>query len=304
MRRSGYQHPDYAKSLSCFGEPVYLPLSEGWILRRSIPESSYNDAMGLYPLFICRDWAYLKQDLKAMEDEWIALSMVADPLARLELRNLAECFPDKCIPFKRHYIIDLTKSPQSFVSHHHQRYMRKALKKITVDLCERPHDYLMAWMQLYDVLIQRHGIQGLTRFSRNIFSRQLKVPGIRVFKAELEGRIVGMQIWYATGDKAYYHLGACNQDGYSHHAAFALFWKVIEYFQHDQVKWLCLGSGAGTQSDPADGLARFKKGWANETRIAYFCGVVNRSDVYNRLIRIKAATATNYFPAYRNGEFS
>jgi len=304
MHLYGYQHPSYAHSFRCYGEPIHLPRSNAWLLRRSVPGSPYHDAMGLYPLFICRDWSKLSLDLKALSRQWIALSLVTDPFGEFDHQELSACFPDVCMPFKIHHIINLNQPRSAFISQHHQRYARKALKTVSIDVCEYPNAYLKEWTKLYHDLIKRHDIKGMTRFSDSIFSVHLNVPGSVVFKAMVEDRITGMQIWYQINDKAYYHLGACNDEGYANHAAFGLFWTAIEYFEKNDVLRLNLGSGAGTTKGKEDGLTRFKRGWANDSQTVYFCGVVSQSTPYQAMTYSSTAKSNGYFPAYRTGEFS
>lgn len=64
-----------------------------------------------------------------------------------------------------------------------------------------------------------------------------------------------------------------------------------------------LGAGAGIDDKGTDGLTRFKRGWSTGTRTAYFCGRVFDHAKYSELVRATSASATNYFPAYRAGEF-
>jgi hypothetical protein len=67
------------------------------------------------------------------------------------------------------------------------------------------------------------------------------------------------------------------------------------------LKWLDLGSGSGVRQEP-DGLGRFKNGWATGARTAYFGGRILDRAAYARLA--ERAGETEYFPAYRAGEFS
>src|SRR6266852_8659851 len=76
---TGYAHPSYAAALWEFGTPCHLPASGGSILQRPIDGSTYFDGMGSYPLFACRDWSRLGEDLASLEGELVALSMVTDP---------------------------------------------------------------------------------------------------------------------------------------------------------------------------------------------------------------------------------
>jgi len=66
-----YAHAGYAASLAEFGEPVFLPRSGGWILRRRIDGSPFSDAMGPYPLFFCPNWSGLGEDLSELAAELV-----------------------------------------------------------------------------------------------------------------------------------------------------------------------------------------------------------------------------------------
>ena len=70
----------------------------------------------------------------------------------------------------------------------------------------------------------------MTKFSWEAFAKQLSVPGIVAFRALVEGKAVGMLLWYKQNDIGYYHLGAYNALGYELNASFALFWTLIDYF--------------------------------------------------------------------------
>ncbi len=304
---TGYAHPAYAEALAEFGAPRPLPRSGAWILERPVPGTNDTDAMGCYPLFACRDWSRLHADLADLENGLVSLVVVPDPFGEYELPYLEECFPDACKPFKEHFVADLELSPLSFVHRHHLRYARNALREVSVERCADPLAYLDDWVALYGTLVERHGIEGLRRFSRPSFERQLDVPGIRAFRATDESGTVSMLLWYVHGEVAYYHLGASNERGYELRASFALFWRAFEDLRAAGVRWLDLGAGAGVAEDPGGGLSRFKQGWSSGTRPAYLCGRVFDHGRYEDLAGRRAAVAAPggdaYFPAYRDGEF-
>ena len=269
---TGYLHSGYADSLSEFGEPRLLPKSQGWILERTIPGSCSRDAMGCYPLFSCRDWSRLDEDLEDLGTDWISLSLVTDPFGSYDTALLKKCFKDLVIPFKEHFVVDLTRPMRGYVSAHHYRYATKALRTIDVIKCEKPTDYVDKWTGLYQHLIKRHSIKGISAFSRNSFLKQLEVPGLVLFRACRQNELVGMTAWYVQEDSAYYHLGAYSATGYKLHASFALFWAAIEYLTETGSKRLNLGAGAGVHGNSEDGLTRFKMGWSTGTQTAYLCG--------------------------------
>jgi len=130
----GYLSPQYAESLREFGLPRLLPLSGGWVLQRNIPGSVEFDAMGCYPLFSCRDWNHLAEDLTELENEVVCLSVVPEPFDDFREDVLRKAFPDKLVVLKQRFVVDLTKTPETFVSKHHQYYARKALRVITVEV--------------------------------------------------------------------------------------------------------------------------------------------------------------------------
>jgi hypothetical protein len=296
---SGYLHADYARALAAFGQPVFLPNAGGWVLKRAIPNSIRTDAMSCYPLFACRDWQQLAGDLEALEraDELVSLTVVTDPFGSYGLSDLRQAFHDLVRPFKEHFVVDLSQPLSRRVCAHHRRNAHQALAVLEIERCE-PESVLGEWLTLYDHLIQRHGIEGVATFSRESFARQLQVLGITVFRARQQGETVGMTLWYRCGDRAYYHLAAYSPRGYELKASFALFWQAGETFAREGVRWLALG--AGLDEDAADGLTRFKRGWATGTRTAYLCGRILDRQAYAALAFSAGITSEIYFPAYRH----
>jgi hypothetical protein len=299
---AGYLHGAYADSLAEYGIPTMLPRSGAWLLKRRIDGGALHDAMGCYPLLACREWAQLPRDLEDLRQDLVCVSAVPDPFGDFPLELLTECF-DFVRPFKEHFVIELARSPRSYVSPHHRRNVRRALRVVDVEACNDPPAVLDDWAGLYSHLVQRHEITGIRSFSRSSFACQLAVPGITVFRATHARCTVGMLLWYVQGDVAYYHLGASNARGYDLGASFALFRSAIDFFTNSGLQWIDLGSGAGLVDSATDGLRRFKRGWSTHTRTAYFCGRIFDA---RRYAALAAATDTEnavYFPAYRSGEF-
>jgi hypothetical protein len=301
---TGYMHKRYAESLSEYGVPYKLPKSNSWILKRSIAGFSHHDGMGCYPIFCCENWELLADDLNAIDTDFVTLSVVTDPFGEYDERYLKVCFPDLCKPFKHHFVTDLSQAPGSFISDHHRRNAKKACEKVHVELCEAPTEYLEEWVALYSNLIVRHGIQGISAFSKESFEKQLEVPGLVAVRAAYERKTVGMLLWYVQRNTAYYHLGAYSDLGYKLKSSFALFSWAIDHFADTDVDWLNLGAGPGLNGGEEDGLSRFKRGWSSGTRLAYFCGRIFDQKRNDAILSAKKISETEYFPAYRLGEFS
>jgi lipid II:glycine glycyltransferase (peptidoglycan interpeptide bridge formation enzyme) len=245
----------------------------------------------------------LHGDLEDLRSELVSLSVVTDPFGEYVSDYLRECFADVVTPFKQHFIIDLSRPRDEFVSNHHRRNARNALQAVDVETCQDSAQLLEEWIELYEHLIERHRIEGISAFSRESFAKQFRVPGIIIFRASLGGVTVGMTLWYMQGEVGYYHLGAYSAEGYELRASFALFWTAIKYFADHGSRWLDLGGGAGIKPDGTDGLSRFKAGWSTRTRTAYFCGRIFDHEKYCAITKATGIAASSYFPAYRLGEF-
>lgn len=295
----GYRHPGYAASLQEFGEPRFLPACRGWILERPIPATPWRDAMGCYPIFTCQDWTRLHEDVAALRTDLVALSLVTDPFGNFSPADLQRAF-ERVTPYKEHFVLDLQQNPHDAVSAHHRRNARRAQQRVDVQLVSQPINLLDEWTALYDVLINRHNITGITAFSRRAFAQQLQVPGTVLLSAQADGETVGITWWYKSDYVAYYHLGAYSPSGYALMASFALFWAAIDYFK-DHMRWLSLGAGAGATAAES-GLTRFKRGWASDTRPVYFCSQILAPAQYQQLVDTNGVTRTDYFPAYRGKE--
>jgi hypothetical protein len=299
---TGYLHHDYAKSLSEFGEPLLLPKSGGWLLKR--PIDKFADAMGIYPLFACADWKALKADLRQLDRTLVSVIVVTDPFGEYDEDLLRQCFPNLLRPFKLHFVNDLSMPLEDSTYRHHARNVRIGISQVGVERCEDPSHYLDDWTKLYSLLTERHRISGIRAFSRESFARQLTVPGITSFRAFRGTDTVGMILWYVQCGVAYYHLGAYTDEGYRLRASFALFRTALNYFAECGLSYVSLGAGAGILDDAEDGLSRFKRGWSNGVRTAYICGRIFDLEKYQSLISARPFGVTDYFPAYRQGEFN
>jgi len=298
---TGYLHPAYSAALENIGTPRQLPGSSAWVLLRPIPRSRDKDAIGCYPLFTCRDWSRLRADVDALAGDAVSLFLVMDPLGTYDISDLRLTFPDLCRPYKEHFIIDLSGHSPAALSTNHRRNLRRAQRLVQVEHAADPLVHAQEWFALYDHLVARHSVTGPAAFSRASLARQLGVPGVSMFRAIHQGVTVGINLWYAQKDAAYFHLGACNETGYATSAPFALIQGAIDYFR-GHVQRLSLGAGAGTWGDASDGLSRFKRGWASSTRTAWRCGRILNRARYVALATEHGTPDSDYFPTYRAGE--
>lgn len=301
-RVTGYLHPQYAESLAEFGTVCRLSRAGGFLLSRPIPDTVSQDAMGCYPLFCCRDWAGLGEDLRSSGHEFVSVTLVTDPFGDYTESGLHAVF-DRVVPFKLHFVVDLHQPLEGFSSATHRKFARRAQRQLEIEVCLDPMRELDTWCGLYGQLVQRHGITGIQAFSRAAFAQQLQVPGMVMFRARHGGETVGMDLWYVQGEVAQGHLAAFSERGYDLRAAYGLKLAIIEYFR-DKVRWLNLGGSAGLNPQANDGLTAFKRGWSSGTRMAWLCGRILDPARYAELVHQRGFDpATPYFPAYRCGEF-
>jgi hypothetical protein len=295
----GYLHPLYAQSLAQYGRPRILPESGGGILERPIPGSAYHDAMGFYPLFCCEKWSRLEVDLTSLGEDLVSVAVVVDPFGDVAIETLGTAF-DFVRPFKEHFISDLSLPYASLANKHHRYEARRALRTVTVELDAEPLPHLDVWNDLYQHLVDKHGLRGIKAFSREAFYHQLSIPGVVMLRALYNGQTVSAQLWFQQGEVAYYHLSASNAEGYRWRAAYALSACAIEYFT-SRVRYLDFGGAPGL-SDSDGGLAAFKRGWSSGTRPSYFCGRILNRRAYAELMAGRKPSA--YFPEYRDPEMS
>ena len=299
---AAYTHPGYAASLSEFGRPLALPGCGGFLLERAIPGTPERDAMGCYPLFSCLDWGRLGEDLAALEGRLVSVAAVVDPFGLDDEARLRACFRDRVVPFKEHFVADLERHDLAALSRHHRYYARRALARCEVEAAADPQHHLDEWTSLYATLCARHDLTGIQAFSRAAFERQLAVPGMVMLRARTGDETLGAHLWYVQGEVAYSHLAAASPRGYEAMVFYALYFRACEHFR-GRVRYVDFGAGAGVASGADDGLTRFKRGWANDTRMAYFCGRILDQERYAKILATRGLAEEKYFPAYRAGEF-
>jgi len=293
----GYLHRTYAESFKEFGTLVELKNAGAYIIKRKIGQGNWYDAMGCYPLFTCMSWEKLGDDLNALNRSLVSFAMVADPLGDYSPKQLQKIFPDVCFAFKKHYIVDLQAFREKNLPQNHKRNSRKALNALTIHRLKEPEHHFGDWVKMYKNLVQRHRIRGIADFTEQAFHTQFSVPGLIAYGAFDKGALVGMALFYEMGERVYYHLAAYRDQGYRKSASFGILLKAILDFRQQGYKWLNLGGGAGLQEQPNDGLIRFKRGWANTMKTAWFCGKILDREAYATLTH--DSRKNNFFPAYR-----
>lgn len=296
---AGYRSRQYAKSLSEFGDPWELPASGGWLLRRKVAGNNAWDGTS-YPLFSCSDWSLLASDLELRDGKLVSFSAVVDPFGTYSRRDLERAFPDLILPFKDHFVADLSKSIDTIISLHNRKAVARAWKRVDVEIATEPLPLLDTWITLFKHAIDKFSIRGIRRYSKQAFAMQLAMPDTSMTVARVNGVPVAAHIQILCDGVVYAHAAAAAPLAYKVGAAHALYAAELEYFR-DKARWIDWGGEAGLAADGS--LASFKRGWSTGVRQSSFCGRIMDRRAYDRLSKTLTTGRTGYFPIYRAGEF-
>jgi hypothetical protein len=258
---------------------------------RAIPGGG-QDASGPYPRTPLAADADLASGLAGLRDlGLVSAVLVPDPLVSPAPARLADAF-ERWTPFKTHLLIDHARGFTP--TKHHRDRIRRGERRCEVRLVSLETE-LVSWRALYAELVLRHEIKGVAAFADPYFLVLARTPAFVTFGAYVDGALAGMTIWFEHAGVAVSHLTATNALGYANGANYAINAAAIAHFSDAAV--VDLGGGAGLVDDPDDGLAQFKRGFANAETVAYLCGAVLDPARYAKLVAGRPPTA--FFPAYR-----
>jgi hypothetical protein len=288
-----YATQAYALSLAHVGEALAVPEWGGCVLTRPTPRGGGRDAMGPYPLAAIDCDADLAGGLARLKAAGlVSVVLVLDDRLRPARAALEAAF-DRVRPFKSHHLHDRALGPPAYGKHH--RYeLRRAQARVEAREIALI-DHLTAWEGLYGELQARHAVGGLHAFPSAHHRALARLPGLRTFGAFVEGRLAAAHIFVTHDGYAVSHLAASTAEGYETGAAYAVNDLALGALADCQV--VNFGGGAGLEDDPADGLVRFKKGFANAAAPSWLCGKVLDRAAYDRLSSGYGEAA--FFPAYR-----
>jgi len=215
-------------------------------------------------------------------------------------------------PYKTHAIVDLQSYDSSKLPENHRRNIKKASTGgyhhgdrdwLSVEVCTIPQHYSKLVMSLYSNLKDRHTISSdsWTNYSLEQIEILLIVPGAVLFKTVRHDgmfgqsvEIVNYSLFYIDGNNVYYHLSCQSDTGYKMNSNFLMMDTAIKFFKGLGLNKLELGGAADGTS--GEGLWRFKKGFANETKQNHIIKVIYDKDHYNGMCEGKEDNGR--FPAY------
>lgn len=289
-----YGRADYVRSL-CPADAEVVPLWDGHVLLRRVPGTPLLDAASAYPLGGF-GVAEVGAGLAALAGRGaIALAVVPDPLNPAVAAGI-QSRADVSRRLKTHYLLDRAAGPFA-PSRHHRQEIRRAARRCTVETAGLG-TVMADWLGLYGGLWDRHGIDPGSRLPQGHFEWLARDPQAVTFVARIDGAVAAISIWLSDGTVAHNHLGASSPAGYRVGASYALYAAAIERFSEHGV--LDFGGMPGLVDDPAHGLARFKRGFANAERPTVLAGFILDQARYDAAVAQRGAGAgIDFFPAYR-----
>jgi hypothetical protein len=282
----------YARALAGLGRTLEVPQWNAFVTARPIPGGAGEDAAGPYPLTVLAADADLAAGREMLAQAGlVSLVMVPDPLSGPGADAYRAAF-EVCRPFKTHQLVE--PRPGYEPSRHHRDRIRRGLRRCRIEAV-RLQDRIGQWRGLYADLIDRRSIRGPAAFAPGYFDALAEEPRLTTFAAFVGDILTAATLWFEHDGVAYNHLTAASALGRQNGAAFALYATAISHYGAASV--INLGGGAGLGDDPNDGLAAFKRGFANASVEALLCGTVLDPPAYRRLCG--SAAPTTFFPAYR-----
>ncbi len=288
-----YNSKIYAECFSELGEIYALKKSGVFCLKLPNQFTPYYDLSYCYPFITPNNCNNLIQDL-IEETEFQCFYGVLNPW--IEFNNSYEFF-DRAFRYKFHYFVELDeKNIWDKLHSTHKRKIKSSLKHIKVTI-EKPENVAEKWVELYENLIKKHNIKGLTKFSPSILKKFLLVPGSKIYSAYVQGDLSGLAVFYELNSIVYYHLAAYSDKAYQVSASYGLFWEAINNFRE---KFSILHLGGVSDSGNTDGLKFFKAGWGSNTIPVYFLAkILNRAKFTETVCISKSEHIKDFFPPYR-----
>lgn len=286
---------EYARTLAHIGEPHYVHAWGTHVLARSW-HGRAKDACGVYPLAALSTEEDLRPGIEELRAAgFVSIVMVVDPLLSPSSERLRQAF-EQVRPFKTHYVVDTDAAVYQPSAHH--RYEVRRSERTGLRVREVPLPTMLdAWIALYEVLGRRHANLGMASFSRSSFERLSHCDSLVAVAGFVDDRMVCCHLWFAAHGCAWSHLGASNAQGYDSGASYAVYDHSMRRFQGSVID---LGGPAGVNDAAGDGLARFKKGFANRTVVAHLVGSVLDGANYAKLCaEAGIEDDDSFFPAYR-----
>lgn len=243
------------------------------------------------------DTGRLSQDLEEFRSKFQCFFGVLNPWVQ-SCEGLDKF--DVVLEYKDHFFCDLgINDIWRILSDNHKRLIKKALKLAKIARISNSGDIEKIWLELYNHLIAKRQISGISRFTPQILKNFIRLPQSAIYAATIENQICGITIFCFDERIVYYHLAAYSDIGYDHSVSYGIFWQAIQDFKKDGFKVLHLGGVPGVYAS-SSGLYKFKKGFSSGLKKTHFIGKILNRDQFNETLKKSGTVGVfDFFPPYR-----
>jgi lipid II:glycine glycyltransferase (peptidoglycan interpeptide bridge formation enzyme) len=159
-------------------------------------------------------------------------------------------------------IVDLSQTEEELLAAMHQktRYNIRVAEKhgVSVGPWSMVHGSFDRIWELFDQTAKRDRFR---LHPRGYYEKQIKIPGIEVFGAEHEDKLLAAAIIIFFGDTATYLHGASSNEMRNVMAPHALHWAIIKRAKESGMKYYDLWGISDDQKSGWAGITRFKRGF-------------------------------------------
>jgi len=290
----------YCQCLEDFGTPVLLGEGICCALDRQVPGTCFRDVIYPYPMYAIMDEPGLIAALRSLPcGQAVTATFVTDPIAGVQPTPSQW---DLARPWKSHLLVDNSINGACSFSSKIRYYSGRARSKFGVR-CEiitgNRAGLLDRWLDLWSLLVARHGLVGLKALSSGYFRRLFDLEGVLLAVLSSGEGIHSIHIWILDGDRSYSHLHASDEYAYAASGNYLLYSSTLSWLKDSGYRISLLGSSPGSGSN--DGLFRFKRQFANSSASNHLLGLIIDREAYLELTG-SSSYAGGYFPSYREGE--
>ncbi len=281
MPKTGYASTEYAQVYENENSQIFGFPYENF-LKNKIPNTEYYDYCNVYP-FLANNYHWLADDF---DKNAVSSVLITNPLREVVINRSMELEV-----YKEHSIVNLKDYDLSKISEGHRRNIKKSSLEIKVHA--EPLKILDIVIAYKNDLKERHGITGITDYTKEQLAKLISVPGTFLFTAQDGSYYCNTTLFYVQDNDVYMHFSYQGQGGIEKNANFKMIHQACMFFKQLGLDRLLLGS---VPDGGNSGLSRFKKGFASELKNNYIIKTIINKELYSKLSENKT---DGFFPSYR-----
>jgi lipid II:glycine glycyltransferase (peptidoglycan interpeptide bridge formation enzyme) len=160
-------------------------------------------------------------------------------------------------------IVDLSKTEDELLAamHSKTRYNIRVAEKHCVVVGQWTMDNGQLFQKVFQLFEETAKRDGFRLHPRGYYEKQIKMPGIEVYGAECEGKLLAAAIVIFSGSTATYLHGASSNEMRNVMAPYALHWAIMKRAKERGMKHYDLWGISDDHKSGWAGITRFKRGW-------------------------------------------